>query len=456
MISNELPDDLIQLIELLLEGSLDEAGHRELEFQLRHNPQWVPHVRQHLMISGLLEGAASEDSDFVGKTSSHVVKLAMEEEYEFVGRVTRTIMRRRLTYAILAAAAVFLIGLIPLFLNSPQESAKPSHLVATLTRMNERGEVISTTHIRAGMHVEAVDGLQRLDFKNRAVVAVEAPMSMRVVSEDEVILEKGRLNAWCPDTAHGFQVRTSSAVVTDLGTSFGVNISHDGREEFVVLDGMVQVEKGEEKVKLSEGGALESSLENPLKSVVFEPSDFRKTWPLSYGILATRGAVVPADPDIPAKVMQMESNDNVLVIPEKRQVPFTRAILAEINGPGTLPGEFGGGLYVIGPNPEKKLRSFLIRYNPVGTVSEENFLRFEGEVTFDRPVLAICAQLEALEQTDGAFATGSWDERYRGIELQQTFNPPDSVTLSADRRTVKVIFYAGASSDEVRVILEGN
>jgi hypothetical protein len=49
---------------------------------------------------------------------------------------------------------------------------------------------------------------------------------------------------------------------------------------------------------------------------------------------------------------------------------------------------------------------------------------------------------------------GKWESKFRGIELKQINNPPDSVTLSADRRTVKVVFFAGASSDEIRVFLE--
>jgi hypothetical protein len=38
--------------------------------------------------------------------------------------------------------------------------------------------------------------------------------------------------------------------------------------------------------------------------------------------------------------------------------------------------------------------------------------------------------------------------------MDQYNNPPDSVALSTDRRTEKVVFYAGASTDEIRVILE--
>ena len=150
----------------------------------------------------------------------------------------------------------------------------------------------------------------------------------------------------------------------------------------------------------------------------------------------------------------MEDNENVLVIPEKRNLPFDRPIHAEILEPGTLPGSITGDIREVPAVSGKRLSSFLVRYNPVGKTREDDFVKFEVEVTFDRPVHAIACQRQALAQTDRDFATGTWNSEFRGIELWQIANPPDSVTLSADRRTVKVVFYAGISTDEIRVIVE--
>jgi hypothetical protein len=366
--------------------------------------------------------------------------------------VTNRIIGRRAGLGLAAAAAVAL-GFFAFF--KPAEQSAPAvGGVATLVRLDPGGEAVATEAVAAGSSVSIDRGFVRLLFSNGAIVAVEAPASLTIVSGMEVSLSRGSLNAWCPESAHGFRVTTEAAALTDLGTSFGVKVGQDGKAEFMVLDGLAEVEKDGAKVRLGGGEAVQAQPAGPLEAVVFDPSVFKNTWPLSYGILATRGAVVPVDPDVPEKLVGVEYDERVLVIPERREVAFSRAIGVQMDRPGTIPGDFDGQKLTLEPRDDIRLSSFLIRYNPVGTRTEEFFVRFEGEVTFDRPVLGIAARREQLEDTDGLFATGDWSAVYRGIELVQTANPSDRVTLSEDRRTVKVVFYAGASTDEVRVILE--
>ncbi len=446
---NELPAEFIDLMELLLEGNLDEAGEERLAEMVRTNPELLKAAAGQLDISSALNQVGRADDDFAQRTASHVMKIAAEGKFEFSGRVLRRVKRRRLV-KIVAAAAVISLAALPFFLNSPASAPE----VATLVRMSAENQVISSMPVLAGSRFEETSGLIRFDFKNGAVVAIQAPARLTVISAMEIALESGRLNGWCPVSAHGFKVRTASAALTDLGTSFGVSATADGKSGFMVLDGQVEVEQGSEKMTLGQGDAVEASKGNDLKSVTFDPSGFKRTWPLANGILSTRGAVIPANPDIPERLIQMESDDKVLVIPERREVPFNRPILAEILHSGTIPGDFDGTIHTLQPVAGKRVSSFVIRYNPVGVFSEERFLRFEGEVTFDRPVLAIACQNAALADGDAVFSTAEWTDPLRGIELIQRLNPPDSVTLSADRRTVKVVFYAGVSTDDIRVILE--
>lgn len=441
--------EFVDLLELYLEGNLDDAGEERLAEMIRQDPSLRAVLQSHLDVSSAMGRIAGDDDHFVKTTAEHVSKISNEGEFDFARRVKNRLIRRRIS-KITAIAAVLTLAALPLVLWKRKPHAQE---VATLVRVSSEGAT-SAVPVFAGHTVEESTGLVRLDFKNGAVTAIEAPLKVKVVSGTEIILESGRLNGWCPDSAHGFRVLTSTAALTDLGTSFGVSVEN-GKSEFVVLDGMVEVQKAGESVRLIQGGALEAG-DDAMKTVTFDASGFRNTWPLSNGILATQGAVIPADPDVPEKLRMMEDNDNVLVIPERRNIPFVLPIKAQLTGPGTLPGTFDGRTHQLSPQAGKRLSSFLIRYNPVGITTEENFFKFEGEVTFDRPVLAIVGSRESLEQTDIAFALGDWSSQYRGIELNQRLNPPDSVTLSEDRRNVKVTFYAGASTDEVRVILEDN
>ncbi|WP_265594224.1 FecR domain-containing protein [Haloferula sp. BvORR071] len=455
----DLPDELIELLELLQEGALDEAGRKRLHSMLEGRPDLLRMVADHFAVSRALAHCEVCDTDFAERTAAHVAKLANEGEFAFVGQVKRRVIKRRVVKS-LAIAAVLMLAAVPMALKPPVPTGSGSVArvqVATMTKLGKDGVALGSTAVHEGSRIEEKSGLMRLEFTNGAVVAVEAPVAFEVVSAMEIVLESGRLNAWCPEDAHGFQVRTASASLKDLGTSFGVSTTADGRSEFVVLDGAVEVKKGSEKLLLEKGEAVTSSKkEEALKPVDFEPLEFKKTWALASGIIATKGAVVPADPDVPEKVAVMESDDHVLVIPEKRGVIFNRPIAVEVTGPGDLPGTFDRTPETILPVPEKRLRSVILRFDPKGTWPPDHFLPFEGEVTFDSPVVGISCLRDTLEKSDELFATVSWSSRFRGIELDQGRNPPDYVQLSKDRRTVKIVFFAGASTDEVRVIMEDN
>jgi hypothetical protein len=445
----ELPDDFIDLMELYLEGKLDEPGHQRLETLLRENPEALREIARHLEISSALDRIAAVDDDFVTTTSTHVVRIAEEGEFDFVRRVTRRIQRHRIA-KVLAIAAAITLAAVPFFLR------KPPLGVATLVRIHSDQSGFSSQPVSAGSTFEEPSGLIRLDFHNGAIMAIQGPAKFKVVSAMELNLISGRLNGWCPESAHGFKVRTSSAALTDLGTSFGINTNAAGKSEFLVLTGRVEVEKGTQKIQLAQGNAIASSKEASLKTMPFDASGFRSTWPFANGIISTKGALIPADPNVPEELVKLEDDQHVLVIPEKRGIPFDQPIQAEITGPGSLAGDFDGSTRTIAPVPGKRLSSFMVRFDPVGELTEPHFIHLSGEVTFDRPVLALACQNSALIAGDAVFATAAWPQHLRGIELSQFFNPPDKVTLSADRRTVKVEFSAGQASDDVRVILEDN
>ena len=98
----------------------------------------------------------------------------------------------------------------------------------------------------------------------------------------------------------------------------------------------------------------------------------------------------------------------------------------------------------------RALPFLLLSFIPANAGTRAAYLRADCA----RKVLAIACKEESLAHGDHVFATADWKSLYRGIELNQRLNPPDTVTLSEDRRTVKVVFYAGASTDDIRVILE--
>jgi hypothetical protein len=152
----------------------------------------------------------------------------------------------------------------------------------------------------------------------------------------------------------------------------------------------------------------------------------------------------------------MEDDDRILVIPERRDLSLGASLRVDITKPGGYEGPLLLASEEFFPEQGVKVRSFLLRYNPVGKLKART-KRFEGSVTFDRPVLAIIVGSRKLNRSDRILSKAplpkidSKDIELRGLERGQV---PylDRVTLSPDRKTIGVVFHAGESIDEIRAI----
>ncbi|RYD38851.1 MAG: hypothetical protein EOP87_00530 [Verrucomicrobiaceae bacterium] len=451
-------DDPRELLGILLDGDADESSRAALMEALRKDPALRSELRLHLEISDSLARLKSErqDETFVRSAAGHAMAVGAEHEDKFVTGLTRRISRRAWTRRLAVAAAITLAATGGFL---AYHHSGGSTVVASMIELDDQGRLVARHDIAPGYHHAPRAGMFRLNFTNGAVVAVEAPADFRIESSMKMRLNSGKLNAWCPESAHGFQVVTATGTVTDLGTSFGVSTDRNGASDFIVLDGLIEVSQGKETRRLEEGQAVRTARAAGIADLDFETAPFSRTWPLASGIVSTRGSVKPAPPGTAEQLSKLESNDTVLVIPEKRNVNFDQAFQAEIIAPGTFSAANQDQIHVLQDDPEKRLRSFLVRFNPDYDVG---FRRFNGAVTFERPVLAICCQGKYLDSTDGIFATGAWTDvsakarQFRGIDLDQPAGFPEEVTLSEDRRTVSIVFNAGISSDDIRVILEEN
>ncbi|BCX49461.1 hypothetical protein HAHE_33690 [Haloferula helveola] len=444
----------------LLDGSLDEAGRARLTELVSEDPELRAKLQEQLVVSGALSRTNPEFSDerFSHAVSNHLRAVGDEPVARFPERITRKIRRDRFRkQAVLALAACVALATVPLVLlnRKPVESvAVAVHLPGTSDEL-ARSEII-----KAGQKIELEVGrMMRLDFGNGAVVAVEGPAEFTVRSPMEIGLKSGNLNAWCPETAHGFRVDTKSATLTDLGTSFGVSASPDGSADFMVLDGEVTVSSGKDQRNLLEGGAVRATRGAGLSDLAFEPSAFSRTWPIASGIQSTEGEVIPAPPNTPEAVANHEDDNHVIVIPEKRSFVLPERLPVDITEPGSHGGKAGAPIHSPSTLESKagtRARSYLLRYNPVGILDFMVFKSFEGSVTFDRPVLGIITSTGKLFETDKITTNAPLpltkeNPGMRGPEAGIR-TMPDTVTLSSDRKTVSVIFNAGESIDEIRVI----
>jgi hypothetical protein len=452
------PSLLEELGSRLLDGSLEDHEREMLLKLAEADPAILAAIREQLVVSAALSSLLTESTapDFAESVISHVRSVGDEPDGEFSSKVIARIHRSRRQRVMLAVAAVVALVGIPLsFLVLRPAETGPA--VAIAFNLSDRSNVDHTEVIHVGKKIDLQQGIMRFEFKNGAIIAVESPASLTITSANEILLRSGKLNGWCPESAHGFRINTRSAVLTDKGTSFGVDAANDGSANFLVLDGKVTVSAGGESRDLVKGNAVRATTKSKLHSLAFEPSAFTRTWPVASGIQSTRGEVVPAPPNTPEIVAAHEDDGHVIVIPERRDFVVPIRLPADIRDPGSYEKD---NLLLPRPlesKPGTTVRSFLLRYNPVGKLMTPDFKLFEGSVTFDRPVLAIIASSKKLDLTDlicsyDPLPLTEDDRRLRGLERGQPPNPSDRVVLSEDRRTVSVVFIAGESVDEIRVI----
>ncbi|SKA80045.1 FecR family protein [Prosthecobacter debontii] len=163
------------------------------------------------------------------------------------------------------AAAIVSAGAVWLLSREPAPAA-------TLTKAsackwgNSALPTLEGSSLQPGM-LELLDGIATLKFASGAEVALEAPVTLEVVSAMECRVKKGTVVAEVPPQAKGFTIHTDETTVVDYGTRFGVSAGEDGKCLVHVIEGLVEVEhagvKGRKELRAGQrvdyGGFIQSA-----------------------------------------------------------------------------------------------------------------------------------------------------------------------------------------------------
>ena len=99
------------------------------------------------------------------------------------------------------------------------------------------------TQVPLGQKYAMASGLLEITYDTGAKVLLQGPVTYEVKSQNGGFLATGRMTGWVgAKSARGFAVQTPTAVVTDLGTEFGVDVDRDGRTVSHVFRGSVQMQ----------------------------------------------------------------------------------------------------------------------------------------------------------------------------------------------------------------------
>ncbi|HLH52095.1 MAG TPA: LamG-like jellyroll fold domain-containing protein [Verrucomicrobiae bacterium] len=241
-----------EVIAAVCHGTATETEMRALNELLRSNPA----ARDSYLFQVELHSRLASNPDLFCDFQNVSESRAADRENVIALPPVRAKGKGRLMQTLAAAACLALVaGGIALFKWSQPGNASTNTPVAMLTRTVDARWGSKTHPPRVGSALEKgtfqlQSGLAQIVFYSGARLAMEGPVELRLVSENEAVCVSGRVLAEVPAPARGFRLRTGQLSVVDLGTSFGVNASHSQTE--------VHVFKG--KVELLPGKTGEQSL----------------------------------------------------------------------------------------------------------------------------------------------------------------------------------------------------
>jgi len=249
-----MPDELCELADAWLSGTLAERGRDRLEALLRDSAprqrSFIAYVDLHAQLHWELRGGLKDSRD-VDSTSFQ--QQAVEAEEEVLRDLHEMIRRDRLRSLPptqkagrwWAAAAVLLVGLgLAAWTYFGRTGTLGDGELAVLLRGSAMGWADTETAPKIGdplgagtLQLDA--GFAEIKFRDGALVVLEAPARFEVLAPDRGYLHFGRLVALADAASVGFTLRTGSAEVVDLGTEFGVEVDLDGSTVVQVFDGEV-------------------------------------------------------------------------------------------------------------------------------------------------------------------------------------------------------------------------
>jgi hypothetical protein len=195
---------------------------------------------------------------------------------------------RKTTWALALAACVALLasgwwGLR--FSHSNERKGTTSKAVAMLSRVVDPQWNSPAEAPRLGAPLEPgwlrlKSGLAQIVFYSGARVVIEGPIELQLISPNEASCRNGRLTAEVPPQAHGFRVGTPQMNVTDLGTSFGLDVK-ERRTELHVFKGSVEFQPAAgTKQNLKEGAGAVTENSRPPKLIAADLEAFASLFDL--------------------------------------------------------------------------------------------------------------------------------------------------------------------------------
>lgn len=340
-------------------------------------------------------------------------------------------------------------ALIALFVFLPtQHDTDVRDVIATVQNARNVKEISTGDTLRTGQVLTLVDGRVKINFQSGAKLALQAPAELRLLGPNSAELAHGVATVRVPGKIKGFVLVTPHQRVTDLGTSFGVDVDSTGETSISVFEGEIELEDhqrlfGGQTVALT--GADRSAREIP-----YAINQFLDTWRVSFGVEQLIGDVRVASPNERHSPGLVADSDSLLLFPEREDALLEHGYVVDGMEPGTYHHHRPFRKHTVKLTEDVRVDSFLLQFNPVRDDGVSMNQKFQGELHFDRPIVALILQKELLNSSDAQLALPATD--FRNI-FRRGINDADVVTLSPDRRVLHVDFDVKNGVDQIRVLV---
>lgn len=236
-------DEIEGLIDAVIEGRCDEATLRRFEIRLRNDPAARRAYLDQMRVHALLEWQHGRVEPPVGGAPPGTGGR---------GHWSWPWRRHRLGWGL---AALMLIGAgLVLFTwtlgAGRRERQQGGNGIAVATLLETRDVVWGTAtplDIRARLTspqtIRCLSGFLRLAFDSGALVTLEGPADLRILSGRRLQAIQGRITARINKEAKGFAIETPNMLVVDQGTEFGVEVDASGKTSVVVFEGLVDLSR---------------------------------------------------------------------------------------------------------------------------------------------------------------------------------------------------------------------
>lgn len=270
-----LPPEDRDRIEAYLDGTIAPEDFEKLQARMRENAEVRAVMRRCLALDDTLRAKAEASVEAASATGAETPWLLAETQHEATSAPAEKVIRfPNVVPLALAASLVLFIGIGALIWNSRRmhstdaavARAEASQPVATgfavIGRLfdarwpdaaikRREGDMLGTEVFRLA------SGTAEIQFFSGAAMTVEGPAEISVKSAWEAVCLDGAVRVHVPPAARGFKLHAPSTEIVDLGTEFGLSV-RGGKAQVEVFEGEIALHpKGEKKMVLQKGGALD-------------------------------------------------------------------------------------------------------------------------------------------------------------------------------------------------------